>query len=105
MLKHTIVEDSRSVEPRVEEFMQKKNGADVTKSEKERTYISQTDIPSFSLEKAIKVPMAIADNYGYKPTTPLQVAKALDIRPSSSGFRMLTGAAIAYGLTAGGSNA
>jgi predicted nucleotide-binding protein len=76
-----------------------------TKLEKGRSYVSQADIPSFSLEKAIRVPATIGDNYGYKPTVPLQVARALEIQPSSSGFRMLTGAAIAYGLTSGGYNA
>lgn len=81
-----------------------KNGS-AAKPQKERSYVSQADIPGYSLEKAIKVPAAIGDNYGFKPATPLQVAKALDVQPSSSGFRMLAGAAIAYGLTNGGYNA
>lgn len=71
----------------------------------QRKYISQADVPTSSLERAIKIPRAIADNYGYKPTSPLQVAVALNVQPSSSNFRMLTGAAIAYGLTSGGYNA
>jgi hypothetical protein len=71
----------------------------------QRKYISQADIPASSLERALRIPKAIADNYGYKPTSPLQVAVALDIQPSSSNFRMLTGASIAYGLTSGGYNA
>ena len=75
------------------------------KADKSRTYISQGDVPSYSLEKALRIPAAIGDNYGYKPTTPLQVAKALEIAPGTSGFKMLTGAAIAYGLTTGGYNA
>ncbi len=76
-----------------------------SKSEKPRVYVSQADIPSCSLEKALKVPAAIGENYGYKPTTPLQLAKALENQPTSGAFRMLTGAAIAYGLTSGGYNA
>jgi predicted nucleotide-binding protein len=75
------------------------------KAEKERTYLSQSDVPSCSLGKALRVPEAIGDNYGFKPTTPLGVAKAMNILPGSSGFRMLAGAAIAYGLTDGGYNA
>lgn len=71
----------------------------------QRSYVSQTDVPAGSLEKALRVPKTIADNYGYKPTSPLQVAIALDMQPSSGGFRMLTGSAIAYGLTIGGYNA
>jgi len=70
-----------------------------------RKYISQADVPTSSLERALRIPRAIADNYGYKPTSPLQVAVALNVQPSSSNFRMMTGAAIAYGLTSGGSNA
>lgn len=77
----------------------------MVKPEKGRTYISQADIPSSSIERAAKVPAAIGDNYGFKPSTPLQVAKALEVQPTSSGFKMLTGAAIAYGLTTGGYNA
>lgn len=71
----------------------------------QRTYVSQADVPSNSLEKALRIPRAIADNYGYKPTSPLQVAVALEMQPSTGGFRMLTGSAIAYGLTTGGYNA
>jgi predicted nucleotide-binding protein len=85
--------------------VKKKNGNQVVKPEKGRTYISQADIPSSSIERATKVPAAIGDNYGFKPSTPLQVAKALEVQPTSSGFKMLTGAAIAYGLTTGGYNA
>jgi hypothetical protein len=73
--------------------------------EKTRNYISQADIPSCSLEKALNVATAIGENYGYKPSTPLQVAKALDASPVTSPFKMLTGASIAYGLTNGGYNA
>lgn len=71
----------------------------------QRKYVSQADVPTSALERALRIPRAIADNYGYKPTSPLQVAVALDVQPSSSNFRMLTGAAIAYGLTSGGYNA
>jgi predicted nucleotide-binding protein len=71
----------------------------------QRRYVSQTDVPTSTLQRALRIPQAIADNYGYKPTSPLQVAVALDVQPSSSNFRMLTGAAIAYGLTTGGYNA
>ncbi len=81
-----------------------RNGTAATQ-EVQRKYVSQADVPSYSLEKALRIPIAIGDNYGYKPATPLQVAKALDVAPTSGGFRMLTGAAIAYGLVEGGYNA
>jgi len=79
------------------------------KTEKEalskRKYLSQTDVPAYSLSKAIKVAQAIADNYGKSPTRPLAVAQALNQQPTSGGFRMLAGASWAYGLTDGGYNA
>ena len=50
----------------------------------------------------MRVPKAIADNYARKPTSPLKVAAAMNVQPNSGPFRMLTGAAIAYGLTKGG---
>src|SRR2546427_10164069 len=70
-----------------------------------RKNLSQQDVPSSSLEKALRVARAIADNYGFKPSSPIQIARALGVQPTSGGFRMLTGASIAYGLTAGGYNA
>jgi len=67
-----------------------------------RSRISQADVPSISLEKALRVANAIAENYGYGPSTPLQVAAAIKVQPSSGPFRTLTGASIAYDLTSGG---
>jgi predicted nucleotide-binding protein len=70
-----------------------------------RTRISQQDVPSMSLAKALRVATAIGDQYGYKPVTPVQLAKALEMQTTSGPFRMITGASIAYGLTKGGYNA
>lgn len=70
-----------------------------------RSRISQTDIPAISLEKALRVPRAIAENYASHPTRPLDVASALGVQPSSGGFRVECGAAIGCGLTEGGPNA
>jgi len=69
-----------------------------------RSRLSQTSVPSYSLEDALRIPRAIGDSYAFRPTSPLNVAAALNMRPTSSHFRMLAGAAIAYGLTEGGSN-
>jgi hypothetical protein len=83
-----------------------KPAADKTvKTNKERLYISQSDVPAYSLVRALKVPQAIRENYGNGPAKPLEVAHALNVTPTSSGFKMLIGAAIAYGLTEGGWNA
>jgi predicted nucleotide-binding protein len=86
--------------------MAKRNGgAAAVMPEKARTYISQGDIPIYPLEKALKIATTIGENYGYKSSTPLQVAKALEVAPTTSTFKMLTGASIAYGLTIGGYHA
>ena len=56
--------------------------------------ISQSDVPAFSLDEALRVAIAIADNYASKPTKPLEVAAAMNLAPNSSQFKMLTGSAI-----------
>lgn len=72
--------------------------------EAKRSKLSQKDVPSMTLDKSLKLATAIVENYASKPVTPLQAARALDIQPTSSGFRMLCGASVAYGLTIGGYN-
>jgi len=76
-----------------------------TKEEKKRQYLSQADVPSYGLEEVLRVPKAIVENYASKPVTPVQLAKAMQMAPTSGPFKMLCGAAIAYGLTTGGYNA
>lgn len=77
-----------------------------TNPEKKRSpKIMQTNMPSHSLEDALAVPRAIWDNLAGKPSTPIQVCTALDLSPTSSKWRDLSGAAVAYGLTGGGWNA
>jgi hypothetical protein len=66
---------------------------------RERT--SQKDLPKVTLEEALKVPRAVFENYGGKPTAPHNVAIALDVSPGSSKWRTLTGAAVGYGLVDG----
>jgi hypothetical protein len=67
--------------------------------------ISQKDVPGQSLEQALRIAQCLADNYASKPTTPLNVAAALEMTPTSGPFRSIAGAAVAYGLTNGGPNA
>src|SRR5215469_11230374 len=76
-----------------------------SKSKKDRPYLSQSDVPWFSVDEALTVAEAIGNNYGGKPTKPLDIAKVLGVTPKGSRFKMLTGASIAYGLTEGGWNA
>jgi predicted nucleotide-binding protein len=70
-----------------------------------RTYLKQSDVPAMSLIEALRIPQAIVDHYASKPTSPLYVAKALNVDPKGSQFRLLTGAAIAFGLIEGGAQA
>lgn len=70
-----------------------------------RVRVSQSDVPAYSLDDALRVAFAISENYASKPAKPLEVAVAMNLAPNSSHFKMLTGSAIAYGLTSGGYNA
>lgn len=74
-------------------------------SEKKFSRVLQTDIPSYTLDKVLTVPQTLADQFARKPVSPLKLAAAMKVQPASPSFRMLTGAAIAYGLTKGGWNA
>src|SRR5260370_22575930 len=66
-----------------------------------RAYVSQTDVPRYTVNEALRVAIAINDNYGKRPTKPLRVADALKIAPTTGTFRNLTSASTAYGLTDG----
>jgi len=74
-------------------------------SKTKRKYLSQSDVPSYELFQALRIAEAITENYAGQPTKPLHVATALDMAPTSSHFRKICGASIAYGLTEGGYNA
>lgn len=74
-------------------------------SEKPRSYMSQEDIPAFSIDEALVIAKVIFAEYGGGPSTPLDVAAGLEMQPTNTKFRMLCGASIAYGLTTGGYNA
>jgi len=70
-----------------------------------RTYLKQQDVPSASLDEALRLPQAVFDHYAGKPTSPLYVAKALNVDPKGSQLKVLSGAAIAFGLIEGGAQA
>lgn len=76
-----------------------------SKQPQKRTYLKQSDVPSASLEEAVRIPMALFDHYGGKPAAPIQVAKALNMAPNGSQIQVLSGAAIAFGLIEGGAQA
>lgn len=71
---------------------------------KKATRYSQNQFPRYSLEKALKIPHALKENFAGKPTDPINLAPACNYSPQSSMWRYLTGASVAYGLTVGASN-
>lgn len=73
--------------------------------EKAFSRVVQADVPAYPLDKAVTIPQMIADQFARKPVSPLKLAAAMKVQPSSPSFRMLTGSSIAYGLTKGGWNA
>jgi hypothetical protein len=84
----------------------KKTGASEAKpGPPSRVRISQAEIPRHSLREALTVAQAITDNFAGHATAPHQIAMALGVSPTSSDWRTLTGAAVAYGLTNGAYNA
>jgi hypothetical protein len=70
-----------------------------------RNYFKQSDFPLVSLQQAQKVASAIVDNFAAEGGSPPDIALAVGISPTSSGWPALAGASIAYGLTDGGVNA
>lgn len=70
-----------------------------------RVAISQTDIPSVSLDEALRIPRGIFDQLGGSPSTPIEVGQVIGVQPTTGRFRNLAGAAVAYGITEGGAYA
>jgi hypothetical protein len=70
-----------------------------------RVRVSQSDIPAYSLDDALRVAYAISNEYGKQPTRPVEVAAALQVMPNSGPFKMITRAAVAYGVTDGAAHA
>jgi len=67
--------------------------------------LSQSDVPAYTLNDALRVAETLRDEFAKQATSPLDLAVALDISPGSSAYKMLTGAAVAYGLTDGAAQA
>jgi len=67
--------------------------------------VSQTELPSVSLDQALRIAKGLWDDFAGKSAAPHDVALALNMTPTSGPWRTLCGASIAYGLTDGGYNA
>jgi predicted nucleotide-binding protein len=70
-----------------------------------RSYIKQSDMPRLPLSETIRLAQSLFDEFAGKSAQPHQLAMSVDVSPTSSNWDSLTGAAIAYGLTEGGSRA
>lgn len=73
--------------------------------EPRRERLSQSEMPSYTLEEAVGIAQALVDNFAGRSAPPHDVAFALGTSPTSSAWKMMSGAAAAYGLTAGAYNA
>lgn len=73
--------------------------------EKKRSYLSQSDVPRFTLEKSLVIAQTLWDEFAGKSAEPHQIAIANEYSPASGNWRNLCGSSIAYGLTEGGYNA
>ena len=73
-------------------------------SNSKQSRVSQSRCPLFSLEDALRVPRAIKSELAGQANISLLVAKACDMSPTSSQWRLLSSAAVAYGLTTGAYN-
>lgn len=77
----------------------------VPRTRKLRGRVSQSDVPRHTLPEALRIAEALSEQFAKQPAKPYYIADALGVSPSSSRFRTLTGAAVAYGLTTGAYNA
>lgn len=80
-------------------------GTSDSEAKRPRPRLLQEDVPSYSLEQALRVARAIADNYAFRPTKPVNVAGAMGMTQTSGPFRAISGASDAYGLTTGAAQA
>lgn len=96
---------TKKIESKVIKAGEKKLTGVVDKVQPQRAYFKQSDFPLFTLQKAERLASALVDDFGGKEGTPPDIALSIGASPTSSGWRDLAGAAIAYGLTEGGPNA
>lgn len=63
--------------------------------------LKQADFPQLTLQDSQKIASCLVDNYAGTEAPPPDVAIAMGISPTSSGWRVLTSSSMAYGLTEG----
>ncbi|MCD6725749.1 MAG: nucleotide-binding protein [Solirubrobacteraceae bacterium] len=80
-------------------------GAGTAPAAKRASRVSQADVPRHTIDEALRVARALAEQYGKQPARPIDVAAAMGMLPTSGTFRTITGASVAYGFTEGGAQA
>jgi predicted nucleotide-binding protein len=73
-------------------------------SAQKRAWISQAEIPKHTLEEAVILGSALNEHYNGE-AAPHELAIATQRSPTSSTWKDITGAAVAYGITDGGAGA
>jgi hypothetical protein len=73
----------------------------VTAAKPVKPRLFQEDVPSMSIDAALRVARAIGDEYAFRPTKPVNVAGAMGMTHTSGPFRAISGASAAYGITTG----
>ncbi|MDP4119980.1 MAG: nucleotide-binding protein [Bacillota bacterium] len=73
-------------------------------TKEKRKVLRQTELPLCIFEEALRIPKTIWDQFAGKEAPSIQIAKAIDVSPSSSKWLDIAGSAVAYGLTTDGYN-
>jgi hypothetical protein len=76
----------------------------MTSSDRSNERVVQSELPLYTLRDALRIAKPILDEYGGHATSPVDLAMAVGIKPTSSSWRYLTGAAAGYGITQGAAN-
>lgn len=82
----------------------KANGAPPKVKLAKRPAMPQNDMPVLTLEKVLPIAQTLWDNFAGESASPQDVAVSIGVSPTSSSWRLMTGASIGYGLTEGGYN-
>lgn len=68
-------------------------------AEKKSSRLSQGEMPRSMLRDVVTLAESLRDNFASKNATPIDLATSINRSPTSSSWRFLTGAAVAYGIT------
>jgi predicted nucleotide-binding protein len=70
-------------------------------NEPSKQRLLQSEMPGHTLEESLAIARALVETYAGRSAAPYDVAAAVNLSPTSSTWKMISGAACAYGLTQG----